>query len=80
MPCVSNCQTSILFCSGRMLDDQQDGEWNWYYNDGTPMSSANFSEGQKYGKQVFWDEFGEKTKEEFYEDGVLVEERLVMAE
>ena len=73
-------QNGMLFCSGSMLNDQQDGQWNWYYEDGTPMSLVNFNEGQKYGKQIFWDEFGEKTKEEYYEDGVLVEERLVMAE
>jgi antitoxin component YwqK of YwqJK toxin-antitoxin module len=69
-------ETGQLFASGEMLDDRKEGEWSWYHENGNISSTAGFSNDKKEGKQVIWSEAGEKTKEESYENGVLIDEKL----
>ncbi|MBL0073886.1 MAG: hypothetical protein IPP34_19620 [Bacteroidetes bacterium] len=60
-----------------MKNGLREGEWVWYYENGNISSSVNFINDKKEGLQNMWSETGEKTKEEFYKNGELIEEKLL---
>jgi antitoxin component YwqK of YwqJK toxin-antitoxin module len=65
-----------LSSSGMMKDGLKDGEWSWYHMNGNLSSTVNFRNDKKEGEQILWSEVGEKTKEETYKDGELIEEKI----
>lgn len=69
-------ESGQLYSYGEMLDDYKEGKWNWYYENGNISSSVSYRDDKKEGKQIMWSEVGEKTKEEFYKNGILFEEKL----
>ncbi len=69
-------ESGQLYSYGEMLDDYKEGKWNWYYENGNTSSSVSYRNDKKECKQIMWSEAGEKTKEEFYKNGVLIEEKL----
>ncbi|MCT4589371.1 MAG: hypothetical protein N4A71_16220 [Carboxylicivirga sp.] len=69
-------ETGELYASGQMKDNIQDGEWNWYYISGVHSSKVTFRNGKKEGTQIMWGEDGKKTKEEYYANGELIEEKV----
>lgn len=69
-------ESGQLYSSGEMIDGLREGEWNWYYEDGNISSTVTFSKDKKEGKQIMWSEVGEKTKEEYFKNGNLIEEKL----
>jgi antitoxin component YwqK of YwqJK toxin-antitoxin module len=69
-------ESSQLYSSGEMIDNYKEGEWSWYFENGNISSTASFSNDKKEGKQIIWSEVGEKTKEEIYKDGVLIDEKF----
>jgi antitoxin component YwqK of YwqJK toxin-antitoxin module len=60
-----------------MQDGLREGEWIWYYESGNISSTANLINDKKEGKQIIWSETGEKTKEEIYKNGELIEEKIL---
>lgn len=70
-------ESGQILSEGEMIDGSREGEWTWYNNDGTISSSVIFENDKKTGTQTMWSEIGEKTKEEYYEDGVLVSEKIL---
>lgn len=69
-------ESGALFATGEWLDGSRDGEWNWFYESGIVSSNVSYKDGLKQGLQTIWSEAGEKTKEEFYENGDLIEEKV----
>ena len=59
------------------VDGFREGEWKWYFENGNVSSTVNFSGDKKNGRQIMWSESGEKTKEELYKNGELVEEKVL---
>ncbi|MFB6341012.1 toxin-antitoxin system YwqK family antitoxin [Saccharicrinis sp. FJH62] len=70
-------ESGELQVEGTYKNDKQTGIWNWYFEDGTVSSSVEFIEGKKTGIQEIFNEFGEKTKEEIYENGELKDLRII---
>lgn len=70
-------ESGQLYSSGEMRDGLREGEWNWYYENGNISSTANFISDKKEGKQIIWSETGQKTKEEIYKNGELIEEKIL---
>ncbi len=70
-------ESGQLYTSGEMKDGLKEGEWNWYYEGGNISSKVHFIADKKEGKQTIWSETGEKTKEEYYENGELVGEKML---
>ena len=68
-------QTGELYSEGEMVNDKREGEWKWYFENGRISSTVKFVKGKKEGKQVMWSESGEKLKEEYYENGILIREK-----
>ncbi len=75
---VSNSyfESGQLYVSGQLKDNKRDGEWNWYYESGLISSSVSFIDDKKDGKQTMWSEMGDVTKEEYYKNGELIEEKV----
>lgn len=69
-------ESGELYAAGEMKDGIQEGEWNWYYKNGLASSKVSFVDNEKEGKQTMWSEIGDKTKEEYYKNGELIEEKL----
>ncbi|WP_430817755.1 hypothetical protein [Carboxylicivirga sp. RSCT41] len=69
-------ETGELYAIGSIEDNKREGEWTWYHGNGLISSTANFVNDKKEGKQSMWNEVGELTKEEFYSNGELTEEKL----
>ena len=69
-------ESGQLFSSGEMKDDLMEGEWTWYYENGNKSSTVGYKKNKKEGKQIIWSETGIQTKEEIYEHGKLVDEKL----
>lgn len=65
-----------VLSTGQMVNNKKEGEWLWYFENGVLECSVSFENDKKIGKQVFYDEFGEQIKEEYYRDGEFVEEKL----
>jgi len=70
-------ESGQLYSSGEMKDGLREGEWNWFYVNGNVSSTVNFIEDKKEGKQIMWSETGDKTKEEFYKNGDIIEEKIL---
>jgi antitoxin component YwqK of YwqJK toxin-antitoxin module len=70
-------ESGQLYSSGEMQDGLREGEWIWYYESGNISSTANLINDKKEGKQIIWSETGEKTKEEIYKNGELIEEKIL---
>lgn len=70
-------ESGQLYSSGEMKDGLREREWNWYYENGNISSTVNFISDKKEGKQIIWSETGEKTKEELYKNGELIDEKLL---
>lgn len=68
-------ETGELYLEGEMVNNMREGEWEWYYENGNISSSVDFIKDKKEGKQEMWSETGEKTKEEYYKNGVLIKEK-----
>lgn len=69
-------ESGQIYTSGEMVDDYKNGEWHWFYENGNISSKVSFIKDKKEGKQIMWSELGEKVKEEFYQNGILIDERL----
>ncbi|MBV6645632.1 MAG: toxin-antitoxin system YwqK family antitoxin [Cyclobacteriaceae bacterium] len=67
----------VVSVQGSFDNGKQEGEWNWYYETGQIQCTANFENGLKSGAQFFWSESGYKVKEEIYEQGELIAERML---
>ena len=63
--------------TGKFKNDGKEGEWKWFYESGQLHSSVNYINNKKEGAQIFWSEFGNKSKEEIYESNKLVSEKLL---
>lgn len=70
-------ETGELYATGNMNNGLREGEWIWYYANGIISSRVVFKNDKKEGKQILWSETGQKTKEEHYENGEVVEETLL---
>ncbi|MBS2213659.1 hypothetical protein KEM09_19780 [Carboxylicivirga mesophila] len=69
-------ETGELFAAGTVKDNKKEGEWTWYHNNGLVSSTVNFVQDKKEGIQSMWNEVGELSKEEYYTNGELTEEKL----
>ncbi|WP_289054719.1 toxin-antitoxin system YwqK family antitoxin [Carboxylicivirga marina] len=69
-------ESGDLYASGSMKDNKRDGEWSWFHGNGLISSTVNFVADKKEGKQTMWSEVGDITKEEFYSNGELTEEKV----
>nr|WP_321451585.1 toxin-antitoxin system YwqK family antitoxin [uncultured Carboxylicivirga sp.] len=70
-------ESGQLYASGEMSNDLREGEWTWFYEGGNKQSIVNFINDKKEGTQIMWSEVGEKTKEEHYKGGELIEENIL---
>lgn len=70
-------ETENVYAQGNLKNNKRDGEWKWYHENGNLASTAFFEDGLKNGKQLFYSEFGDLKKEEIYEKGKLIEEKLL---
>jgi antitoxin component YwqK of YwqJK toxin-antitoxin module len=70
-------ESGQIFTSGEMVDGFREGEWIWYHENGIISSKVNFAKDKKIGNQIIWSELGIKSKEEYYENGVLTEEKTL---
>ncbi len=70
-------ESGQLFSFGEMNEGRREGEWSWFYDSGNISSTANFVNDLKEGKQIMWSETGDKTKEEYYRNGELTEEKVL---
>ena len=61
---------------GTFMNDLKQGEWTWYHENGMINCIVNFQDGKKEGIQYFWSENGTPTKQEYYENDILVSEEL----
>ncbi|MEO9849492.1 MAG: toxin-antitoxin system YwqK family antitoxin [Reichenbachiella sp.] len=62
---------------GAWKDGKRLGKWIWYYESGVKQCEINYENDKKQGAQIFWSELGREAKEEIYEDGELISERLL---
>ncbi|MBR8535917.1 hypothetical protein KDU71_10145 [Carboxylicivirga sediminis] len=69
-------ETGELYAYGTVEDNKKEGEWTWYHNNGLVSSTVNFIQDKKEGIQSMWNEVGDLTKEEYYTNGELTEEKL----
>ena len=69
-------ESGQAYSEGEMVNNMRTGEWKWYYENGIVSSTVKFNNDKKEGKQIMWSETGEKSKEEFYKNGELVEEKV----
>jgi len=65
-------ESGKVYSEGLLADNLQEGEWNWYFEDGSNESKVSFKHGKKEGIQTIWNEEGDKLKEEYYEKGKFV--------
>lgn len=70
-------ETGETYLTGEMKNGKREGEWVWYYKNGNISSTVNFMNDKKEGMQIMWSETGEKTKEELYKNGELIDEKLM---
>jgi len=77
---VSYYQNGNILTEGTMKDGKKEGVWNWYNESDGIESSATFSNDKKDGTQTFWSETGYAVKEEVYERGILISEKLLTEE
>lgn len=73
---INYFQSGGILFDGYFTNDKQDGTWFWYYESGGLETSVTYVNGKKEGEQVFNSELGVPVKEEYYENGVLVDERM----
>ena len=65
-----------IYTEGNYENELKEGEWTWNYDSGYIQCSVNYVNDQKEGVQQFWSESGSKNKEEIYENGVLISEKI----
>ena len=75
---TSYFETGGKIVEGEILDDNRVGEWKWYFETGELETIITFENGKKTGVQPFFNELGEKTKEEIYENGVFISETVLV--
>jgi antitoxin component YwqK of YwqJK toxin-antitoxin module/Tfp pilus assembly protein PilF len=51
-------RTGHLLSKGNYVNGKRDGEWNWYYDDGTPREKTVFENGSREGASEQWSENG----------------------
>jgi antitoxin component YwqK of YwqJK toxin-antitoxin module len=51
-----------LWARGRMIDDEQDGYWEWFRKDGVIMRSGYFDKGKQVGEWTTYDKQGKVYK------------------
>jgi len=70
-------ESNQLYCEGEVVDGLKEGEWSWYYENGTVSSMASFRNDKKEGEQLKWNEYGEITIKEYYENGECIDEEIM---
>ena len=66
-----------IFTEGEFRNGKKEGEWVWYYENGQMQCAVNFVNDKKEGSQTFWSESGQPSKEEVYENGALISEKIL---
>lgn len=70
-------EDGTMMTEGNIKDDKKEGEWSWYYGSGQLQCKANYKSDKKIGRQIFWSEAGRESKEEIYENGELISEKML---
>lgn len=60
----------IVTSERNFLEGQPHGDWNWWFDDGTPNTTGTFLSGNKNGKWEWWYPSGEKFAETEFVNGV----------
>ena len=68
-------ESAELSAIGEMKDGLKVGEWTWYFENGNISSTVEYKQDKKEGKQIMYEELGEIVKEEYYNNGELIEEQ-----
>ncbi len=68
--CIQLYSNMALRCRGDIVDGQRDGEWRYYFADGTPQAEATFVAGREDGPYRVYRENGMPYYIGQYKDGV----------
>jgi antitoxin component YwqK of YwqJK toxin-antitoxin module len=70
-------ESGQILSEGEIINEQREGKWSWYHANGMLSSTVNYTNNYKEGIQTMWSLSGEKTKEETYNKGVLINEKIL---
>jgi len=65
----------VRLAKGQCKNGKFDGEIKGWWENGKLMRRVYYKEGLKIGKWIYWNEYGNKIKEETYKNGDLKDEK-----
>ena len=71
-------ENGMTYTQGSHKNGLKEGEWIFNYESGRLQCTVTYVNDKKEGVQPFYTESGEKNKEEFYENGEFISEKILL--